>query len=101
MRFNVLAAATLLLWSAPAMAQRTVTGTVIDAVSAVPLEGVSVSVRGTTTTVNTAAGGRFTLNSAPVAPFTIVVRRIGYQPMTVNVPAGLDAVRVILTRDLL
>ena len=101
MRVNVLAAATLLLWSAPAMAQRTVTGTVVDAVSAVPLEGVSISVRGTTTTTNTVAGGKFTLNSAPVAPFSITIRRIGYQPVTINVPAGQNDVRVALTKDLL
>ncbi len=101
MRVNVLAAATLLLWSAPAMAQRTVTGTVVDAVSAVPLEGVSISVRGTTTTTNTVAGGRFTLSSAPVAPFSITIRRIGYQPVTINVPAGQNDVRAALTKDLL
>jgi len=102
MRIKVLAAATfLLLWSAPAMAQRTVTGTVIDAVSAVPLEGVSISVRGTTTTVTTVAGGRFTLNSAPAGPITLTIRRIGYQPSTVTVPANQSDVRAVLTKDLL
>ena len=101
MRVNVLAAATLLLWSAPALAQRTVTGTVIDAVSAVPLEGVSISIRGTTASTNTVAGGRFTLNSAPNGPITLTIRRIGYQPTTVTVAANQGDVRAVLTKDLL
>ena len=101
MRVSRLAFATLLLWSAPVLAQRTVTGTVIDAQSAVPLVGVSVTVRGTTTTATTGAGGRFTISSAPEGPITVVVRRIGYQPTNINIPAGQNDIRAVLTRDLL
>ena len=101
MRVRLLSAASLLLWSAPALAQRTVTGTVIDAQSAVPLQGVSVTVRGTTTSTSTTAGGRFTLPSVAEGPVTIVVRRIGYAPQTMTIAAGQNDVRAMLTRDLL
>ena len=101
MQIRFVLSATLLLWSAPVLAQRTVTGTVIDAQSAVPLVGVSVTVRGTTTTTTTGPGGRFTISSAPEGPITVVVRRIGYQPTNINVPANQNDIRAVLTRDLL
>jgi len=102
MRMSRLVAAMLLLWSAPVAAQsRTVAGTVTDAQSGEPLEGARVLVRGTALGAVTGAGGRFTIRSAPDGAIVLNIRRIGYQPASVNLAPGLGDVRATLTRDLL
>src|SRR4029079_3841062 len=89
MRMKCLWAAALMLCAVPALAQtRTVTGTITDAQSGQPIEGVRVLIRGTTNGATTAANGKFTLRTAPEGAVTITVRRIGYQPATVSVAAG-------------
>jgi TonB-dependent starch-binding outer membrane protein SusC len=97
-----LAAFALLLWSVPAGAQtRTVTGTVTDAQTGQPVDAARVSVRGTTLAVATGPSGTFTIANVPEATVTLAVRRIGYQPVLVSVPAGSTSIRAALTRDLL
>ncbi|HVF40731.1 MAG TPA: SusC/RagA family TonB-linked outer membrane protein [Gemmatimonadaceae bacterium] len=99
---HVVAGLALLLSSAPAIAQtRVVTGTVTDAQSGEPIEGARVAVRGSTAAVITGASGTFTLSSVPPGAVTIAIRRIGYQPTTVNLPVGQGALTASLTRDLL
>ncbi|HEY8166025.1 MAG TPA: carboxypeptidase-like regulatory domain-containing protein, partial [Gemmatimonadaceae bacterium] len=77
------------------------TGTVTDAQTGQPIDQARVTVRGTTLAVATGAGGTFTLGSVPEGTVTLAVRRIGYQPVLVSVPAGQTTIRAALTRDLL
>ena len=101
MRMRCLAAAALLLWSAPILAQtRAVSGTVVDAQSGAPIEGARVAVRGSPAGVVSGAGGRFTLPGAPEGAIALAVRRIGYTPTVINVAAGQTDIRAALTRDL-
>jgi len=96
-----LVAATLLLWSAPLLAQnRAVSGTVVDAQTGEPIEGARITVRGTALAVASGAGGRFSLPNAPQGPLAITVRRIGYQPTVINLTPDQGDVRASLTRDL-
>lgn len=102
MRSRFLVAAALMLFSLPAAAQtRTVTGTVTDAQTGEPLEGARILVRGTALGTTTVAGGRFTLRVAPEGALVLNVRRIGYQPATINLGTGQNEVTASLTRDLL
>jgi TonB-linked SusC/RagA family outer membrane protein len=98
----VITALSLLLWGIPAAAQtRTVTGTVTDAQSGVPLDGARVSVRGTSLAASAGAGGRFTLVNVPQGDVTVGIRRIGYKPIDLRLAAGQNELSVPLTRDLL
>ncbi|MDP9279339.1 MAG: carboxypeptidase-like regulatory domain-containing protein, partial [Gemmatimonadota bacterium] len=90
----------VLLLPVPAAAQtRTVTGTVTDASTGQPLEGARVSVRGTSLATTSGASGQFTLGNVPTGGITIMIRRIGSNPMDIVLPAGQTEVRVSLTRD--
>jgi TonB-linked SusC/RagA family outer membrane protein len=92
----------LLLCSVPAAAQtRTVTGTVTDAQTGEPIEAARIIVRGTTLRAATVPSGTFTLGNVPEGPVTLDIRRIGYQPQLVTLPAGSTTIRATLTRDLL
>ncbi|MEP6508126.1 MAG: SusC/RagA family TonB-linked outer membrane protein [Gemmatimonadales bacterium] len=97
-----LVASALLLWSFPVLAQtRSVTGTVTDAQTGQPLDGVRVAVRGTTLGTTTGSGGRFNLPSAPQGAIVIDIRRIGYRPAIMNVGSGQTELVAALVRDLL
>src|SRR5688500_1749911 len=90
------------LWSAPAMAQRrVVTGTVVDSVTSVPVQGATVAVRGTRLVTTAGEGGRFTLANVPAGDVRVTVRRIGYRARDVVLPAGTSELRVVLAPDLL
>jgi TonB-dependent starch-binding outer membrane protein SusC len=99
-RSCVLAALALLLGSVPVAAQtRTITGTVTDAATGQPLEDARVSVRGTSLSTTTGAGGRFTLGNVPEGNLTIAIRRIGHNFVDLPLPAGQNEIRAALTRD--
>ena len=90
------------LWSAPTMAQgRVVTGTVLDSVTSVPVQGATVAVRGTRLATTAGEGGRFTLANVPAGDVRVSVRRIGYRARDVVLPAGERELRVVLAPDLL
>ena len=82
----LLLAATILL-SAPAWAQYTTTGTVLDQQSRQPLVGAVVLVPGQTSSVATDAEGRFSL-SAPAEFRTVRVQLLGYRPQEVALKAS-------------
>jgi TonB-linked SusC/RagA family outer membrane protein len=65
-----------------------------------PLVSATISVIGTALGGITDSQGRFSV-PVPQGPATIRVRRIGYAPKTINVPAGLSDIDVKLTRDVL
>ncbi len=99
-RSCALAALALLLGSVPVAAQtRTITGTVTDAATGQPLEDARVSVRGTSLSTTTGAGGRFTLGNVPEGNLTIAIRRIGHNFVDLPLPAGQNELRAALTRD--
>lgn len=101
MRPSCIAAAALLLWSAAASAQtRTVTGTVTDALNGEPLVGARILVRGSPVAIITQTGGRFTIPNVPEGATVITVRRLGFEPLTINLSAGQNEVRASMTRDL-
>ncbi|WP_165370378.1 TonB-dependent receptor [Hymenobacter persicinus] len=73
-----------MLLSAPAWAQFTVTGTVLDQQSRQPLVGAAVVVAGQTTSVATDAQGRFSLSAAE--EFRAVrVQSLGYVPQEIAI----------------
>jgi len=83
------------LWGTPALAQRSLRGTVTDLDTGSPIGGARIIVTGTGTGAFTTSDGRFTLN-APEGALTLDVRRIGYQTATVPVVAGQNEVEVKL-----
>src|SRR5690606_23579959 len=63
--------------------QRTITGKVTDE-KGLPLTGVSISIKGTTTGTITNNEGAFSLN-VPASSNTLVVTNIGYEPLEVDI----------------
>ena len=88
----------LMLVASAALAQdRTVTGTVIAKEDGLPLPGVSVKVKGTTTGTQTGADGKFSIKvtaASPVLQFSF----IGYKAVEAAVPAS-NKVNVSLASD--
>jgi TonB-dependent starch-binding outer membrane protein SusC len=75
--------------------QRTVTGVITDD-KGVPLSGVSVTIKGTTTGTTTAADGTFSL-SVPAAG-RLIVSSVGYSTTEINVGTK-NALDIILTSE--
>jgi len=71
-----------LIISSALFAQQKITGRVAAGDTA--LQGATVSVKGTTTSTQTDANGRFTINASPNA--TLVISSVGYSPQ--EVPVG-------------
>lgn len=69
---------------------RTVRGTVVDAETRRPVEGVLVRATGTVARALTDAGGAFRLDGVPTGPQTFVLQRIGYgvHEVELDPPAG-------------
>jgi TonB-linked SusC/RagA family outer membrane protein len=100
-RLSLLTLALLTLSSTSLLAQtRRLSGRVTVEGTGEPVPSATVNVVGTTFGAITGSDGRFTL-SAPQGPATIRVRRIGYQPKTMPVAAGLTDVTVAMKRDVL
>jgi TonB-dependent starch-binding outer membrane protein SusC len=83
----------LLFLPSPAMSQSTgtVRGHVTDAANGRPLADAQVTVDGTRIGGITNVSGDYTLNGVPAGQRAVTVRRIGYQPVTVNVTVGAGA----------
>ena len=73
----------LLLFSAAAMAQNTVTGKVTDSKDGTPAAGITVTVKGTKTATQTAADGTFKI-AAPVNA-TLIFTGVNFTPQEVAV----------------
>ena len=84
-----------ILLALPVSAQQTgtVTGVVLDKLGRTPLNGVQVSIDGTTRGMLTDARGRFSLTNVPVGAVTLRATYIGYRTETqaVTVAAGQTA----------
>src|SRR6185503_5556019 len=72
-------------------------GRVTDKASGEAVVGVQVSVVGQQIAGLTDADGRYTLPNAPNGGFQLRATRLGYEPMTQDVPAGSDVTTVDLT----
>ena len=70
------------------------TGVVTDAQSGQPIEGVQIQVQGTGLGALTQANGRYVIISVPPGRYTVLARRIGYQPAE---QVGTD-IRIDVTR---
>ena len=79
---------------------RPVSGTVVEEGTAAPLSDVQVRLRGTTSGTTTRENGTFTLR-VPLTDVILVVRRIGYTPLTVAVAAATANVSLTMKRDAL
>lgn len=84
----------LVLLSVAAFAQNVVTGKVTDTKDGTPVSGVTVTVRGTKTAVQTAADGTFKINAPAGA--TLVFTSVGFGTQQATVGSG--AVEVGLTQ---
>src|SRR6478609_10075094 len=60
-------------------------GTVIDAITNLPLSGVSINIKGTTHGVVTDGEGKFYFQTGQKFPYTLIVRYIGYKKIEVIV----------------
>ena len=69
------------------IAQRTISGTVIDDPKGVPMVGASVIVKGTTTGTVTDVDGKYSL-SVPTGSATLVFGFVGYQSQEVTLGAS-------------
>jgi TonB-dependent SusC/RagA subfamily outer membrane receptor len=87
------------LWAGSAHAQtRVVTGQVTDAVTDAPLEGVGVSVAGTTISARTRADGSFNIG-VPVGEVRLLFRHIGYKRAVATLSGGVSTLNVSLEAD--
>lgn len=75
------------------LAQTAITGHVVDATGA-PLEGVTITIKGTTSSTSTDSGGGFTINAAQL-PVTLTASRVGYSSSEVTV-TGAASVSITL-----
>lgn len=103
MRTRALAVPFLLpVIASAALAQqtRTVTGTVTNAATNQPIDGITVSAVGTQAGGVTDAQGRFRI-VIPAGEQTLAARGIGYKRVTQRVPAGVASVSFRLERDVL
>ena len=84
---------------APLLAQGTVTGTVVDAVSARPLIGaiVTLRVQGGPRVVRTDETGSFTFIRVPPGTHELGAQRLGYDPVRRSVDVGSDPVEITMT----
>jgi TonB-linked SusC/RagA family outer membrane protein len=73
---------------------RTIQGTVTDANTSLPVEGATVTVKGTTIATKTNSRGEFTLD-APDNSTTLVISSIGYTSSEVAIGQGTIAVKLI------
>ncbi|MBK8061558.1 MAG: SusC/RagA family TonB-linked outer membrane protein [Gemmatimonadetes bacterium] len=104
MRRLLLAAfAGVALFAGTAAAQggtRQITGTVVEEGSNAPIASAQLQVRGSTAGGLTREDGTFTLRVAE-GDVVLIVRRLGYPPVTTTVPARESTVRIVMRRDAL
>ncbi len=86
-----LIAALVLLASVVRAQSGTLTGTVLDATTRQPIEGVTIEIRGSVLSASSRANGRYTILSVPPGIYTVSARKLGY--------SGRDVSNVILRAD--
>lgn len=79
----------LMLFSTIAWSQTVVTGKVTDSKDGAPVSGVTVNVKGTKVSVQTATDGTYKL-TAPAGATTLVFTSVGFAPQQVPVGASVD-----------
>ena len=79
-----------------AMAQTTISGTVLDDDTKESIIGASVLVKGTSTGTVTDANGNFSLATNEKLPFTLVLSYTGYEPIAVVVRDATSPVNNLL-----
>ncbi len=67
------------------LAQTTISGSVKDAENDQELAGVNIVVQGTVTGTITDVSGNFSLNTATVPPFNLVISYVGYQSQEIEI----------------
>jgi TonB-linked SusC/RagA family outer membrane protein len=88
-----------LLQNADLQAQAgTVGGTVVNVATSAPLEGVVVTVQGTSLSATTDQGGRFRITGVTGNRVTLSVTRLGWVIQSVQVPVGATNIQVSLER---
>ena len=79
----------MLLFSATAFSQSTVTGKVTDSKDGTPIQGVTVTVKGTKVSTQTAADGSFTL-SAPAKAVSLTFTSVGFVSQDVAIGSNMN-----------
>jgi len=79
MKKNLLIVLSLMLWTAYASAQSTITG-VIKTTRGTPIPHATVVIRGTKISVSADDNGAFSINSRQELPFYLQVSSVGYKP---------------------
>ena len=77
-----------------ALAQRQVTGTVVDSETGEPIPGASVKVQGTTVGTLTNTDGRFTLGNVPSGSKTIIVSFMGMKTAEVAIRQNMNIILI-------
>lgn len=95
---NLLIMVTVLLFSVVAMAQSTVSGTVIDADLNAPLPGANIIEVGTTNGVSTDFDGNFKLNTSKTSG-EIKISYVGYATLTVSFSGSSNLGTIALKPD--
>ncbi len=99
----LLAGVSLVSGQAVAQAQdasRQLTGTVVEEGSNAPIPSAHVQVRGSTVGALSRADGTFTV-SVPAGEVVLVVRRLGYPPVTTTAASTATTVRIVMRKDAL
>jgi TonB-linked SusC/RagA family outer membrane protein len=82
---------------ARAQGDATISGTVVDARSGLPVADASIAVEGSNPVARSGTRGEFRLTNVPGSTARLRVARIGYQLATVDARVGDDDVRIELT----
>jgi iron complex outermembrane receptor protein len=91
LRRGCLVAAILLLASAPALAQQTISGQVRHASTLKPIANVAIIVEGTSLVAVTDAEGKFSIPNVPAGAYHVVINHPGFVPLRPEVTIGAAA----------
>jgi TonB-linked SusC/RagA family outer membrane protein len=81
--------------------ERVLSGTVTDSTTGTPIGSAALAIKGTRLVVHTRENGAYVLPGVPEGEVILQVRYVGYRKRDIPVPAGMDRVDVLLTRDVL
>jgi len=76
-------------------------GTVTDSKTRIPLEGVTVVIKGTTNSTLTDANGHFTLKTGQKFPFTVSLSYVGYKPVEAEATGTALSIELTATEQAL
>ncbi|MBD3581789.1 TonB-dependent receptor [Flavobacterium selenitireducens] len=80
-------------------AQTTISGTVSEAGTGLPVPGANVTVTGDNAATATDADGKFTLTTSKTPPFTVEITMVGYATQTASVTSANQNVKVQLASE--